>query len=266
MSRYQGVAVPTRPCQHPESQREQIGTLGSGQPVAEACGRCGALLGHTVIEGRLGGVQAEAILAAEGKRRRFLSGDDGNAIVGVVWATVITLAGVALIAIGATATHALRDPVEVVRVVTTPSPSPSPSPSPTPTPSPVPVPGPTVTVEVPVPGPTVTVTARATASTASRSETRASGHDRAILDGIGRRIATCESGDGQGSYSLTAKNSRSSASGKYQAIRSTWEWVMPDYPPPASRWPESVQDRFFLLLWDDGRGASHWAPSRSCWG
>lgn len=134
-------------------------------------------------------------------------------------------------------------------VVTSPSPSPSPSPviviSPSPSPSPVRV------KETPV----------------SRSKSRG-------LPSIALRVADCESGDRlkngravEGSYDLRAENGTSTASGKYQAINSTWRWVMgPEYPPPASRWSEAVQDEFFLRLWDGGKGASHWSESRGCWG
>lgn len=85
------------------------------------------------------------------------------------------------------------------------------------------------------------------------------------LPEIASKVATCESGDGQGAYSLTAKNPNSSASGKYQFIDSTWEWVT-DLPAPASDYPEHVQDQAFVDLWDDGAGASHWQPSEYCWG
>lgn len=90
-------------------------------------------------------------------------------------------------------------------------------------------------------------------------------HSSVELPEIASKVATCESGDGQGTYSLTAKNPNSSASGKYQFIDSTWEWVT-GLPAPASAHPELVQDQAFIDLWDDGDGASHWAPSRSCWG
>lgn len=56
----------------------------------------------------------------------------------------------------------------------------------------------------------------------------------------------------------------SSASGYYQAIDGTWEWVM-DLPAPAMSHGRAVQDEFFIRLWDGGRGARHWAPSRYCW-
>lgn len=72
-------------------------------------------------------------------------------------------------------------------------------------------------------------------------------------------VRWCESRD-----SYTAENPVSSASGAFQAITSTWEWVM-DLPAPASAYPKAVQDEFFLRLWDGGRGWRHWAPSASCW-
>lgn len=85
-------------------------------------------------------------------------------------------------------------------------------------------------------------------------------------------VADCESGDRlangrarYGSYDLRAENSHSSASGKFQFISSTWTAVT-GKPAPASAYPENVQDAAFRELWAGGRGASHWAASRSCWG
>ena len=85
-------------------------------------------------------------------------------------------------------------------------------------------------------------------------------------------IAACESGeiraDGSpvvGTYSLTAEHPVSSASGKYQFVDSTWGWVT-GLEPPASAYPEDVQDEAFVELWDDGTGRSHWEPSVGCWG
>lgn len=85
------------------------------------------------------------------------------------------------------------------------------------------------------------------------------------LPEIASRIASCESGDGRGSYNIRAENPVSTASGKYQFINSTWESVT-GLPAPASQHAESVQDHAFLLLWDNGRGAFHWNASRHCWG
>ena len=85
-------------------------------------------------------------------------------------------------------------------------------------------------------------------------------------------VAACESGeiraDGTpvvGTYSLTAEHPVSSASGKYQAISSTWTWIT-GLEPPASAYPEAVQDEFFIALWDGGAGASHWRESWGCMG
>lgn len=79
-----------------------------------------------------------------------------------------------------------------------------------------------------------------------------------------RRVASCESGDGRGAYSLTAENPVSSASGKYQFIKSTWESVT-GLPAPASAYPEHVQDAAFEKLWAGGAGWRHWQPSVHCW-
>lgn len=73
-------------------------------------------------------------------------------------------------------------------------------------------------------------------------------------------IRGCES---DGDYH--AENPVSSASGAYQFIDSTWTWVT-GLQPPASAYAPAVQDAAFHELWDDGRGASHWDASRSCWG
>lgn len=95
----------------------------------------------------------------------------------------------------------------------------------------------------------------ARASRASRSGERSSG-----LSGIARRVAQCES-----NLNPRAENPRSSASGLFQFISSTWRSVT-GLAPPASAYPVSTQVDAFYELWDDGRGAGHWAPSRSCWG
>lgn len=73
-------------------------------------------------------------------------------------------------------------------------------------------------------------------------------------------IALCESGN-----DVTAKNPTSSASGAWQFVDSTWQWVT-GLQPPARAYPRAIQRAAFDKLWDGGRGASHWAPSRSCWG
>lgn len=85
------------------------------------------------------------------------------------------------------------------------------------------------------------------------------------LPAIALAIASCESGDGRGSYSLTAENPVSSASGKYQFIDSTWRAVT-GLEPPASAYDERTQDEAFLRLFNNGAGAFHWNASRSCWG
>ena len=59
-------------------------------------------------------------------------------------------------------------------------------------------------------------------------------------------------------------NPRSTASGYWQFLDSTWEWVT-GLQPPAAAWPRDVQEDAFWTLWDGGAGASHWRPSRSCW-
>lgn len=86
----------------------------------------------------------------------------------------------------------------------------------------------------------------------------AGAHEPALPD-VAYSIRWCESGD-----VYTAENPISSASGGWQFIDSTWTEVT-GLTPPASAWPEHVQDAAFLELWDDGNGASHWFASRGCW-
>jgi len=98
-------------------------------------------------------------------------------------------------------------------------------------------------------------------------------------------IAACESGarlsDGSarlGTHRWEAVNGdrgghppRSTASGAFQFLDGTWEWVWRDLlgePAPTPRAKQaspSDQLRAFLALWDDRRGSSHWDASRSCW-
>lgn len=68
-------------------------------------------------------------------------------------------------------------------------------------------------------------------------------------------VLRCENPAGD----LRAQNPTSSASGKWQVIRSTWAGY--GGYPEAWNAPEGVQDAHAAALWDGGRGASHW---RSC--
>jgi len=78
-------------------------------------------------------------------------------------------------------------------------------------------------------------------------------------------VAACESGDlAAGVYHPQAQNSQSSASGAFQFIDATWEWVT-NLPAPARDYPLLVQIWAFDRLWDDGAGAAHWEESRHCW-
>lgn len=79
------------------------------------------------------------------------------------------------------------------------------------------------------------------------------------LDGIARRIAQCESG-----MNPRAENPRSSASGLFQFIDSTWRSVT-GLAPPASAYSVSTQVSAFWDLWNGGAGASNWSPSAHCW-
>lgn len=77
-------------------------------------------------------------------------------------------------------------------------------------------------------------------------------------DGILRRIAQCESG---GSY--TAQNSRSTASGKYQFLNSTWGGYG-GYARAADA-PPAVQDAKAQTTLAKS-GTRPWAASQRCWG
>lgn len=76
---------------------------------------------------------------------------------------------------------------------------------------------------------------------------------------MARKVAWCES-----RYVNSASPATSTASGYFQFLNGTWEWVT-GLPAPASAYPLEVQYAAFLELWDEGRGASHWNPSRYCW-
>lgn len=89
-------------------------------------------------------------------------------------------------------------------------------------------------------------------------------------------VSACESGrrlpDGTaelGTHDWGAVNQQgSSASGAFQFVDSTWEWVAgeigADAYPRAKNAPPETQLEGFLWLWQHG-GPVHWAPSRSCW-
>lgn len=86
-----------------------------------------------------------------------------------------------------------------------------------------------------------------------------------LMDGDRLVVAACESGSLEtGRYDSQAQNPTSSASGAFQFIDGTWEWVT-GLPAPAKDYPLLVQIWAFDRLWADGRGAAHWEASRSCW-
>lgn len=106
-------------------------------------------------------------------------------------------------------------------------------------------------------------------TTPAADETSKQEHAVDHLDGIetaADAIGWCESRD-----DYQAQNPASTASGRYQFINSTWQWVWEDLigkPAPTERAKHAdpvKQDRAFAVLWNDGQGASHWAPSEHCW-
>ncbi len=96
-------------------------------------------------------------------------------------------------------------------------------------------------------------------------------------------ISSCESGNGRyGAFSYTVKNPRSTASGRYQFLNSTWRYVSRSYAGTwqAHGWeslrqeamsvssmssarPE-VQDAAGIVLLER-EGTRPWSPSRGCW-
>jgi len=76
---------------------------------------------------------------------------------------------------------------------------------------------------------------------------------------IARKVAWCES-----RYDGQAKNPYSTASGYFQFLDGTWEWVT-GLPAPARDYPYTVQLEAWETLWDGVDGARHWAPSEHCW-
>lgn len=102
--------------------------------------------------------------------------------------------------------------------------------------------------------------AGATTSADAVTATTTADADGITLPPVAHAIRRCESG---GNYQ--AKNPISSASGAWQFIDATWEWVT-GLPAPANAYPPHVQDQAFLALWDGGDGWRHWEPSIACWG
>lgn len=86
---------------------------------------------------------------------------------------------------------------------------------------------------------------------------------------IGDRIANCEGG---AKYLHKDHGPKSTASGKYGFLDGTWDGLdnkkgdgFRGYSR-AMHAPESIQDEAFVILWNNGKGESHWKSSKRCWG
>jgi hypothetical protein len=136
---------------------------------------------------------------------------------------------------------------------------------------------PTTTVDVTTtteaPAPATTAAPRRTTTTlyeppSPQGRTTGTGDEPPAGDmpAVMERIAGCESGSGPyspGSY--TAQNPRSSASGRYQFIDSTWQSLdaAGDYER-AVHAPPAVQDAAALELYRRS-GTAPWNESKGCW-
>ncbi len=78
------------------------------------------------------------------------------------------------------------------------------------------------------------------------------------VSGVLARIRECESG---GNYQ--AKNPRSSASGAFQFLDSTWRSTT-GLAPPASAYPPATQDAAARTLYASS-GTRPWNASKACW-
>lgn len=92
-----------------------------------------------------------------------------------------------------------------------------------------------------------------------------------LVDGIPallRRIGGCESvGRPDGELVWTAQNRRSSASGAFQYLRTTWNnfkgYAAAKFAPASVQIERAVSD---FYLWQKRGGGGPWAQSRHCWG
>ncbi len=77
--------------------------------------------------------------------------------------------------------------------------------------------------------------------------------------------------ESRGNYA--ARNPYSSAQGAYQFLDNLWRVPLSEKlnkphlrTIPIYKWSKSDQDRAFWLVWDNGRGKSHWSlPGHQCW-
>lgn len=102
--------------------------------------------------------------------------------------------------------------------------------------------------------------AHAATHTHRATTTRPSRRASAVTPGNGRcggSLPPCYVMMRESGGNLTAKNPRSTASGKWQALNPTWN----GFGGYSEAWqaPEAVQDAFAAQLWAGGSGCSHWA-------
>lgn len=82
---------------------------------------------------------------------------------------------------------------------------------------------------------------------------------------VATAVATCESGNAVtfGTHSWTARSATNDG-GAYQFNDATWKML--DAPTRQANYATpAVQTQYFLQLWNNGKGSSHWSASKKCW-
>jgi len=115
----------------------------------------------------------------------------------------------------------------------------------------------TTTTEAPQAATPTTAARRPPVTTVDPSDMPAP-QSRTTRGACGGSLPPCAVMERESGGNLTVYNTEGSgASGKWQALGSTWNGYG-GYANAADA-PESVQDDFARQLWDNGRGCSHWA-------